>query len=80
MQITKAEVTPVELKLKKPVQMAGLPLIKTYHRHLRAPGDAPGTERLGLYRCPSRSDRRAAGPGTARSARPAPPKWPICTR
>jgi L-alanine-DL-glutamate epimerase-like enolase superfamily enzyme len=29
MQITKAEVTPVELKLKKPVQMAGLPLIKT---------------------------------------------------
>ena len=28
MQITKAEVTPVELKLKKPVQMAGLPLIK----------------------------------------------------
>jgi L-Ala-D/L-Glu epimerase len=28
MQITKAEVTPIELKLKKPVQMAGLPLIK----------------------------------------------------
>jgi L-alanine-DL-glutamate epimerase-like enolase superfamily enzyme len=28
MQITHAEVTPVELKLKRPVQMAGLPLIK----------------------------------------------------
>jgi len=28
MQITKAEVIPVELKLKKPVQIAGLPLIK----------------------------------------------------
>jgi L-alanine-DL-glutamate epimerase-like enolase superfamily enzyme len=28
MQITKAEVTPVELKLKQPVQMAGLPEIK----------------------------------------------------
>ncbi len=27
MQITKAEVTPIELKLKRPVQMAGLPLI-----------------------------------------------------
>ena len=29
MQITKAEVTPVELALKQPVQMAGLPVIKS---------------------------------------------------
>ena len=28
MQITKAEVTPVELKLRQPVRMAGLPEIK----------------------------------------------------
>ena len=49
MQITKAEVTPVELKLKYPVRMAGIPPIEVSHWGFCPFGDSRREKCLGLW-------------------------------
>ncbi len=49
MQIIKAEVTPVELKLQNPVKMAGLPEIHNINAVFCPINNPSRTERLGMH-------------------------------
>ena len=69
MQITKAEVMPIELKLRHPVQMAGLPPIGEVTAVFVRLETRQGGIRVGLHGSGGAPDRGAAGRGGARLPR-----------